>query len=98
MDKITWLEHEVERKEEVIRNSYKKFGRVLQHYAPFTKDFPVPKDKFIFIGTPIDGIAFCEDKIVFLEIKTRNSFLSKNQQRVKKLIEEGKVEFREVRF
>ena len=81
-----------------IRSAYVKFGKTFEQYAPFTKNFPGDKNKFVFLGCPIDGIIFDEDKIRFIEIKTGNSMLSPKQKFIKKQIEDGKVEFREVRY
>lgn len=83
----------------MIKNSFKKFGRTFEKFAPFSKEFPTNDlSKFVFLGQPIDGIIFEEDKIVIVEIKTGKSPLTKNQAKIKKLIEEGKVEFVEVRY
>ncbi len=97
--KIMTLEQEITNKNEFIKHSYRKFGRIFEQYAPFTKNFPT-KDlsKFIFLGKPIDGIIFGEDKITFVEIKTGKSVLSENQLRVKNQIEQGDIEFKEVRY
>ena len=53
---------------------------------------------FRFIGNPIDGIQFEEDGIVFVEIKTGRSRLSKPQKGIRNLINEGKVSFIEFRI
>lgn len=89
---------ELEDKSDYVKNAYKKFGRIFEQYAPFTKNFPCKPDKFKFLGQPIDGIIFEDDKIIFVEIKTNGGYLTPNQERVKKLVQEGKVEFKEVRF
>jgi len=98
-ERVMLLEEELNNKDEFIKNSYRKFGRIFEQYAPFAKNFPA-KDlsKFIFLGKPIDGIIFGDDKITFVEIKTGKSILSENQQKVKELVEQGKIEFKEVRY
>lgn len=50
------------------------------------------------MGMPIDGICFDEDSIKFIEIKTGNSKLSQKQEKIKKMVENKKVEFKEVRY
>ena len=98
-NRIINLEEELKLKNEFISNSYKKFGRTFEKFAPFTKYFPTNDlSKFIFLGKPIDGIIFDDDKIKFIEIKTGNAVLTPNQVRVKQQIEEGKVEFNVVRY
>ncbi len=98
-NRITELENEVKKYKEYIKNAYKKFGRTFEKYAPFTDKFTKEeKENLIFLGKPIDAISFCEDRIVFIEIKTGNSFRTPNQERIKQLIEKNKVEFREVRY
>jgi|SRR3989338_3912165 len=98
-EQIKKLELELKRKDEIIVNSFKKFGRIFEQYAPFSSKLSKDeKEHLLFLGKPIDAISFCQDKILFIEIKTGKAFRTPNQDRVKKLIEEGKVEFREVRF
>ena len=55
------------------------------------------KDRIVFIGTPIDGIAFNEEKIIFCEFKANTSALSEKQKSIKKLVQEKKVEWLELR-
>lgn len=82
-----------------IRSAYVKFGKTFEHFAPFTKDFTEEeKQGFIFLGMPIDGVIFDQDKITFVEIKTGESTLSQKQKKIKNLVNQGKVEFREVRY
>jgi predicted Holliday junction resolvase-like endonuclease len=47
---------------------------------------------------PVDYIIFENDKIVFLEVKTGRSSLSRTQRDIKKLITEGKVVWEEIRL
>lgn len=61
--------------------------------APFLESWPYDPNNFRFIGSPIDGISFEDDEIVFIEIKTGNSRLSRNQKNIKALVSEGKVSF-----
>ena len=96
--KVEWLENELKAKSQYLINYRKKFGRMFEKYAPFAKDFPGDPYNFIFIGKPIDGILFEQDKITFIEIKTENSWLTPNQKKVKQLVKQGKVEYKEVRY
>lgn len=82
-----------------LRSAYVKFGKTFEHFVPFTKDFTQEeKNGFIFLGMPIDGVIFGEDSIKFIEIKTGEAQLSSKQKKIKAMIENGQVEFLEVRY
>ncbi len=61
-----------------------------------------------FLGSPIDYIIFDWDKdvennkqngkVVFLDVKSGNSSLSTKQRRIRDLIREGNVEWREIKL
>jgi predicted Holliday junction resolvase-like endonuclease len=74
-----------------------KYGQLTEQWIPFAKQFPFESQNFRFIGKPIDGISFEDDKIVFVEFKTNTSQLSDIQKKVKALVEEKKVEWFELR-
>jgi predicted Holliday junction resolvase-like endonuclease len=46
----------------------------------------------------VDGIAFGSDQVVIVEFKTAGSHMSRRQRGIQKLVEEGKVFFREIRL
>lgn len=97
--KVFDLEEEKDDQEGYIRNCYKKFGRIFQYWVPFSKKFTQEeRDNFVFVGQPIDGIIFKKDEIVFVEIKTNGAILTENQKRVRELVKQKKISFREVRF
>lgn len=98
-EKVKEANSEIKRYKYGIKSAYVKFGKTFEQFAPFTNKFTdEEKNKFVFLGCPIDGVIFDEDKITFVEIKTGNSMLSGKQNKIKKLVNEKKVEFREVRF
>ncbi len=75
-----------------------RYGKFLEHYIPWMKEiFPYSPERFRFIGNPIDGILFGEDKIIFMEFKTGKSSLNEAQKKIKSLVESKKVEWKEVR-
>jgi predicted Holliday junction resolvase-like endonuclease len=75
-----------------------KHGKFLEHYVPWIKKiFPYDPSKFRFIGNPIDGVLFDKDKIVFMEFKTGKSGLNETQKKIKFLVKNKKVEWKEVR-
>ncbi len=75
-----------------------RHGKSIEQFIPFLKNYPYNKENFRFIGTPIDGVQFEHDKLVFVEFKTGDSKLSAKQKRIKNLVLNKKVEFREVRI
>ncbi len=70
-----------------------KYGKLTEQFIPFTKEFPFSPENFRFLGNPIDGIVFEEDKIVFAEFKAASSQLSEKQKRIKELVEKKRVEW-----
>ena len=79
------------------RSSTIKHGMSFEQLFPFMNNYPYNPRNFRFIGTPIDGLSFEDDKIVFIEFKTGKSALSNLQQRIKDLINKKKVEWKEIR-
>ena len=76
-------------------------GLISEQFAPFTETFKKlgwDPQEFKFLGRPVDGIQFQEDEIVIVEFKTGRSQLSDTQKRVKRLVEQCKVRFEEIRF
>lgn len=55
-------------------------------------------DIIIPIGKPVDFVAISEDGISFIEVKTGSSRLTDNEKKIKTLIDDGKVNFRVVRY
>ncbi|HWG89688.1 MAG TPA: Holliday junction resolvase-like protein [Candidatus Thermoplasmatota archaeon] len=73
------------------------YGRITEQFAPFMAGYPYDPRNFRFIGSPVDGIQFEEDRIVFVEIKANNSRLTPAQQKWRHLVEEGRVAWLEFR-
>ena len=65
---------------------------------PFISNYPWNPQDFRFIGSPIDGIQFENDKIVLIEFKTASSTFSKRQRAIRDQVESGFVEFKEFRL
>jgi len=79
------------------RSTTIKHGMSFEQLFPYMNNYPYDPRNFRFIGTPIDGISFEEDKIVFIEFKTGQSALSALQKRIKKTLQKRKVEWKEIR-
>lgn len=75
------------------RSSEVRLGLTVENVAPFFDEWPYDPSNFRFLGNPIDGISFNDDEVVFVEIKTGQSRLSKSQIKIKSLIKNGKVKF-----
>ncbi len=75
-----------------------KYGRISEQFMPFIEDYPYDSNCFRFIGDPIDGVQFNEDKIVFMEFKTSGARMTSRQKEIRRLIKEGKVDFEEFRI
>jgi predicted Holliday junction resolvase-like endonuclease len=83
-----------------LRSTSVKHGQNFEQFVPFTKEFEkiANKENFVFIGKPIDGIAFEDDAIKFIEIKTGKSGLNESQRKIKDNVKNKKIEWHELRF
>ena len=75
-----------------------RHGQVAEQFAPFLATWPWDPKGFRFIGSPIDGLQFTPDGVVFVEIKTGGSRLSPLQAQVRDHVEAGRVSWKEVRI
>jgi len=75
-----------------------KYGKMSEQFMPFLKDFPFDPQNFRFIGSPIDGVQFDDDKIVLIEFKTNSSQMTERQRRIAELVFQKKVFFEEHRI
>ncbi len=75
------------------KSSEVRVGKIGENMAPFLKDWPYDPNKFRFLGNPVDGIQFTDNEVIFIEIKTGKSRLSKTQKKIKELVKKGNVSF-----
>ena len=75
-----------------------RYGKAVEQWIPFAESFPLDASNFRFIGSPVDGVSFEDDRIVFCEFKAADSKLSEKQKRIKELARQGKVEWLEFRI
>jgi predicted Holliday junction resolvase-like endonuclease len=73
-----------------------RYGQIFEQLVPFSSTFPGDPKRFRFLGDPIDGILFDNEKITFCEIKLNESRLSERQKKIKQLVLEKKVEWKEI--
>ena len=72
-------------------------GFTTEQWLPLTESYPWDPKNFRFLGAPIDGVQFEDDRVVLVEFKSGRSRLSDRQLRIRDLVQNGRVEFREVR-
>lgn len=72
-------------------------GFTTEQWLPLTESYPWDPRNFRFLGAPIDGVQFEDDRVVLVEFKSGRSRLSDKQRRIRELVQSGRVEFREVR-
>lgn len=75
-----------------------KYGKMTEQFMPFLARYPYDPDRFRFIGSPIDGIQFEDDRIVLVEFKVSGSRPSINQNKIRDLVEKRRVVFEEFRL
>lgn len=81
------------------KSSEVRLGKDAEVLTPFLDVFPYDVKYTKFVGDPLDFIVFDPDKeITFVEVKSGNSKLSPKQNKLKKLIEDGKVKFDLIRI
>ena len=69
-----------------------------EQFLPFLESYPYNEQNFRFIGSPIDGVQFEGDKIIFIEFKAGESGLTARQKEIRDIINKGKIEFKEFRI
>lgn len=75
-----------------------KYGKMSEQFMPFLKDYPYDPQNFRFLGSPVDGVQFDDDKIVFIEFKTNSSQMTDKQRHIAELVFQKRVEFEEHRI
>lgn len=97
------LAQEVEKVLSQKKSSEVRTGKITEVLAPLLDTFPVDVQKHgtstVFLGQPVDYIHFDPDEgVTFIEIKSGNSELSKQQQKIKECIKDGAVYWEELRI
>lgn len=90
------------RDDAVSRSTKVQWGKLIEHFVPFTEPFPVDPKDVVFFGKPIDFIGFTDKRsqdkcgVHFIEVKSGGSQLSQTQENIKRAITEGRVYWHEV--
>jgi len=92
------LQHELEAKITQQKSLSTTYGRISEQWFPLMETYPYDPQNFRFIGSPVDGIQFTDDKIIFCEFKAHKSQLNEVQKKIKELVKNKKVEWAEFRF
>lgn len=101
-----WLEKEEGRirKDAIERSARTLSGKTLEKLIPFLEKFPYNPHDLRWLGDPIDFVIFdgyskkSPEQIVFCEVKSGESNLSKVQNEIKELVEKKKVKWFEFRI
>ena len=75
-----------------------RYGQLSEQFMPLLEDYPGDPKEFRFLGSPIDGVGFEEDRILLTEFKVASSQLTTRQRRIRDMVKDNKVEFVEVRI
>lgn len=92
------------RRDAIERSLAVTAGKVHEQLVPYLPDFPFNPKDVRFLGSPVDFVVFdgladgAVARIVFLEIKTGGSELSTRERRVRDAVEDGLIEWRELRI
>lgn len=89
---------QLEREKTQRRSISASYGKITEQWFPLMDRYPYDSQNFRFLGTPIDGVQFEEDKVILIEFKTNQAELSTVQRRIKQLVKEGKVTWEEFHF
>ena len=91
------------RQDAVLRSQAVTSGKVHEQLIPYLPVFPYNPKDVRFLGSPIDLVVFdglaegCVRRIVFLEVKTGGSGLTGRERSVRDAIQDGNVEWAELR-
>lgn len=92
------------RKDAITKSKKVLTGLFSEQLAPFLPDFPWKPTEARFIGKPIDFIIFEGmdekdiQKVIFVEVKSGKSRLSKHEKNLKDTIKDKKIEWVEYRI
>jgi predicted Holliday junction resolvase-like endonuclease len=91
------------REDAAARSQAVTMGKVTEHFIPFLPEFDYNPQDARFIGSPVDFVVFDGlsegdlRQVVFVEVKTGGSALSKRERWIRNVIREGKVIWQQVK-
>ena len=92
------LANKIQEQKSLRRSESTRYGQISEQFLPLVEQYPFDPKHFRFLGSPIDGVQFEEDKVVLVEFKSAGSKLSTRQRMIRDLVNEGHVEFQEIRI
>ena len=101
---LFWIQNRWQRKNAIERSKHVIMWQVNEKIAPILPWFPYNYKDLVFIGKGIDYIVFdwlstgYLKQIVFLEIKSGNSLLNKNEIMIKECLDRKKVYYEILRM
>lgn len=96
--RISHYKGQIEELDSRSRSLSTLYGQISEQWFPLMDRYPYDSRGFRFLGSPIDGIQFEEDRIVFCEFKSNRSALSLNQRQIKQLVQARQVYWEEFHF
>lgn len=104
-EKDIWWKNELpnHRKDAILKSRRVLSGNFSEQLAPFLPDFKYNPNECKFLGKPIDFLVFKGldenkiDEVIFVEVKSGKSKLSKREKNLKEAIENKKVKWEEYR-
>jgi predicted Holliday junction resolvase-like endonuclease len=97
-------EEETIRRDAIERSARTLSGKTLEKLVPFLDDFPYDAHDIRWLGDPIDLVIFDGqssgnlNQIVFCEVKSGESKLTKAQNKIKELVLKKKVKWEEFKI
>jgi predicted Holliday junction resolvase-like endonuclease len=104
-EKDIWWKNELpnQRKDAILKSRRVLSGNFSEQLAPFLPDFKYNPNECKFLGKPIDFLVFRGldenkiDEIVFVEVKSGKSKLSKREKSLREAIDNKKIKWEEYR-
>lgn len=100
-----WEQKIPEQRADAINRSRASLGgKFSENLSPYFPDFPFHPTEMRWLGSPVDYIVFKGmdndqiEELIFLEIKSGKSVLTAREKQLKRLVEEGKVSWKEYRM
>ena len=75
-----------------------KYGKLTEQFLPLVESYPWDPSNFRFLGSPIDGVQFDDERIILIEFKSGNSQLSSRQRKIRDQVKNHKVEFEVIKI
>ena len=69
-----------------LRSERVKKGQMVEQFLPLVESYPWDPQNFRFLGSPVDAVAFEQDKVTIVEFNTGLLRLGPNQKHIRKLM------------